>query len=44
MRKKEIFCIHPQKINVAGKVNTICFDKTGTLTESGMRIYGCVPF
>ncbi|KAL4480550.1 hypothetical protein ABPG72_022305 [Tetrahymena utriculariae] len=31
-----IFCVNPQKINVCGKVKTVCFDKTGTLTEEGL--------
>ncbi len=40
LRKKAIFCISPQKVNVAGKVNVMCFDKTGTLTEEGLSVYG----
>ena len=40
LRKKGIFCISPQKINVAGKVNIMCFDKTGTLTDEGLSIHG----
>jgi magnesium-transporting ATPase (P-type) len=35
-----IFCISPNRINVAGKVNVCCFDKTGTLSEDGRDILG----
>ena len=28
------------KIQQAGKTNTICFDKTGTLTNLGMEVKG----
>lgn len=27
LKKKEIFCISPPRINVCGKLNMICFDK-----------------
>ncbi|KAJ2900185.1 hypothetical protein MKZ38_002544 [Zalerion maritima] len=40
LRKKQIFCISPQRVNVGGKVNMMCFDKTGTLTEDGLDILG----
>lgn len=33
LRKKMIYCINPEKINICGIVRTICFDKTGTLTD-----------
>lgn len=39
LKKKHIFCIAPQKINSAGKVNLMCFDKTGTLTEEGLLMH-----
>jgi P-type E1-E2 ATPase len=32
LRKKNIFCISPNKIITGGMVNMICFDKTGTIT------------
>ena len=32
MKKKQIFCISPNKVIPGGLVNFICFDKTGTLT------------
>ena len=38
--KKNIFCISPPRINVAGKIKVCCFDKTGTLTEDGLDFYG----
>ena len=40
LRKKNIFCISPQRVNVAGKVDVVCFDKTGTLTEDGLDVLG----
>ena len=40
MKKKEIFCISPPKVNISGKVTMMCFDKTGTLTEEGLDMYG----
>ncbi|KAL4442902.1 hypothetical protein ABPG74_010791 [Tetrahymena malaccensis] len=33
MRRKQIFCINNEKINICGIVKSVCFDKTGTLTE-----------
>ncbi|BFZ57200.1 hypothetical protein PYCC9005_004251 [Savitreella phatthalungensis] len=40
MRRKQIFCIAPTRVNVAGKINVMCFDKTGTLTEDGLDVLG----
>ncbi|KZT40553.1 hypothetical protein SISSUDRAFT_1044071 [Sistotremastrum suecicum HHB10207 ss-3] len=40
LRKAAIFCISPNRVNVAGKINVVCFDKTGTLTEDGLDILG----
>lgn len=31
LKKKNIFCIGPQLINVSGKLKLICFDKTGKI-------------
>ena len=38
LKKSQIFCISPQRVNVGGKLDVICFDKTGTLTEDGLDI------
>ncbi|XP_069435362.1 polyamine-transporting ATPase 13A2 isoform X3 [Ovis canadensis] len=38
-----VFCIHPQRINLGGKLRLVCFDKTGTLTEDGLDVMGVVP-
>ncbi|AEO56383.1 hypothetical protein MYCTH_2301237 [Thermothelomyces thermophilus ATCC 42464] len=40
LKKKQIFCISPQRVNVGGKLDLMCFDKTGTLTEEGLDILG----
>ncbi|KAL2266535.1 hypothetical protein VTJ83DRAFT_5887 [Remersonia thermophila] len=40
LKRKQIFCISPQRVNVAGKLDLMCFDKTGTLTEEGLDILG----
>ncbi|KAF4983077.1 hypothetical protein FZEAL_1424 [Fusarium zealandicum] len=40
LKKKQIFCISPQRVNVGGKIDLMCFDKTGTLTEEGLDVLG----
>jgi cation-transporting ATPase 13A2 len=40
LKKKQIFCISPQRVNVGGKLDIVCFDKTGTLTEEGLDVLG----
>ncbi|KAI9831005.1 MAG: hypothetical protein M1826_004122 [Phylliscum demangeonii] len=40
LKKKQIFCISPQRVNMGGKLDVICFDKTGTLTEEGLDVLG----
>ncbi|KAM6127577.1 LOW QUALITY PROTEIN: putative cation-transporting ATPase 13A5 [Phoenicopterus ruber ruber] len=43
LKKKKIFCISPQRINVCGQINLVCFDKTGMLTEDGLDLWGIIP-
>ncbi|XP_030071564.1 probable cation-transporting ATPase 13A4 [Microcaecilia unicolor] len=43
LKKKSIFCISPDRINICGQINLICFDKTGTLTEDGLDLWGIIP-
>ncbi|XP_059770662.1 polyamine-transporting ATPase 13A2 isoform X2 [Balaenoptera ricei] len=43
LRSEGIFCIHPMRINLGGKLRLVCFDKTGTLTEDGLDVMGVVP-
>ncbi|XP_035400635.1 probable cation-transporting ATPase 13A5 [Cygnus atratus] len=43
LKKKMIFCITPQRINICGQINLVCFDKTGTLTEDGLDLWGVLP-
>lgn len=40
LKRVLIFCLSPQRINVAGMVNMFVFDKTGTLTEEGLDVLG----
>ena len=40
LKRKSIFCISPQRVNVGGKIDVMCFDKTGTLTEDGLDVLG----
>ncbi|KAF2669226.1 hypothetical protein BT63DRAFT_455205 [Microthyrium microscopicum] len=40
LKKKNIFCISPQRVNVGGQLDIVCFDKTGTLTEEGLDVLG----
>eukprot|EP01121_Diplochlamys_sp_Union-15-3_P005956 TRINITY_DN16336_c0_g1_i1.p1 TRINITY_DN16336_c0_g1~~TRINITY_DN16336_c0_g1_i1.p1 ORF type:complete len:137 (+),score=12.39 TRINITY_DN16336_c0_g1_i1:101-511(+) len=43
LKKQQIFCIAPVRVNVTGRIDLIGFDKTGTLTESGLRVFGALP-
>ena len=43
LKKKDIFCISPPRINMAGQIHTFVFDKTGTLTEEGLSVLGFRP-
>lgn len=40
LKKRDIYCISPSRVNVCGRVNLFVFDKTGTLTEEGLEVYG----
>lgn len=35
LKRKNIFCISPQRINMCGQINLVCFDKVGA-TRSGL--------
>jgi P-type E1-E2 ATPase len=43
LQQKGIYCINPNRIVNAGRINTLCFDKTGTLTEDGLSLKGALP-
>ncbi|KAL3682686.1 hypothetical protein R1sor_000708 [Riccia sorocarpa] len=43
LKSKRVYCINPNRIINAGRVNTLCFDKTGTLTEDGLSLKGVIP-
>ncbi len=40
LKKKQIYCVSPQRINISANIRIFVFDKTGTLTEDGMKISG----
>ncbi|KAG9324797.1 hypothetical protein KVV02_004670 [Mortierella alpina] len=40
LKRFNIFCISPTRVNMGGKINCMCFDKTGTLTEEGLDVLG----
>ncbi|XP_071480612.1 polyamine-transporting ATPase 13A3-like [Diadema antillarum] len=40
LKRRGIFCISPQRINLCGALDILCFDKTGTLTEDGLDLLG----
>jgi cation-transporting P-type ATPase 13A2 len=40
LRKSQIYCISPPRVNVSGMLKIMVFDKTGTLTEDGLQILG----
>ncbi|KAK3846048.1 MAG: P-type ATPase-like protein [Linnemannia gamsii] len=40
LKRSNIFCISPSRVNIGGKINCMCFDKTGTLTEDGLDVLG----
>lgn len=40
LRALGVIGVDPDKILVAGKVQTMCFDKTGTLTTTGIDVLG----
>ncbi|KAI7824973.1 hypothetical protein BX661DRAFT_206461 [Kickxella alabastrina] len=40
LKKKRIYCVDPQRILMAGKIQIIAFDKTGTMTFDYLNFYG----
>ena len=42
LKKSQIFCTSPSRINISGKLKLFCFDKTGTLTENGLDYFGVI--
>ena len=43
LRSRAIFCIAPNRVNMAGRITRVCFDKTGTLTFDGMTMLAVRP-
>lgn len=39
---KNIYCLEPRRIQLAGKVDVVCMDKTGTLIEEKIELTGVV--
>jgi cation-transporting P-type ATPase 13A2 len=42
LKKKNITCLHPSKINTVGKINIVALDKTGTLTQDSLKLKGYI--
>jgi cation-transporting ATPase 13A2 len=40
LKKQNIYCISPNRVNVAGRVTAFVFDKTGTITEDSLSVMG----
>lgn len=40
LEKQKIMTKSELKINIAGRIQTMCFDKTGTLTKDSLDLYG----
>ena len=40
LKKSQIFCVSPPRVNICGRIQLMVFDKTGTLTEDGLQILG----
>ena len=40
LKEQKIFCISPNRVNVAGRISTYVFDKTGTITEDSLSVMG----
>lgn len=40
LKRNQVYCISPPRVNLAGKISRIVFDKTGTLTEEGLNVSG----
>ncbi|KAL5475533.1 hypothetical protein EMCRGX_G025360 [Ephydatia muelleri] len=38
LKRRQIYCISPQRVSLCGKVKCACFDKTGTLTEESLNM------
>ena len=43
LKKKHIYCINRDRLNISGITNCIVFDKTGTLTQDHLDIMGFLP-
>lgn len=41
LKKKGIFCISPQRINVCGQLNLVCFDKVCVFHPQSQAIHHC---
>ncbi|KAI9096937.1 hypothetical protein DFS34DRAFT_128468 [Phlyctochytrium arcticum] len=40
LRKGNVYCTSPPRVNICGKLDLMAFDKTGTLTEEGLDVLG----
>ena len=44
LKRFRIYCINPERVPYAGRLDTICWDKTGTLTTPTMNFMGTKSF
>jgi len=40
LEQKQVLCVNPKRIAIAGKIHVFMFDKTGTLTKQGLDFLG----
>ena len=43
LKRYQIYCISPPRVNLTGQITTFVFDKTGTLTEDSLTVKGARP-
>jgi cation-transporting P-type ATPase 13A2 len=43
LKQSNVFCLHPQRVNLGARIKTFVFDKTGTLTKDTISILGILP-
>jgi cation-transporting P-type ATPase 13A2 len=44
LKKNMIYCINPERLNYAGRLDTMCWDKTGTITVPQLQFDGVYKY